>query len=83
MAEQEIECENCGSTGHSKCCGAGIEAGEVCLFSNMPWIHENLGSQLERELAETKEKIPEEEWKKKLDLRIAVGKHDLRRRGYD
>jgi hypothetical protein len=49
----------------------------------MPWIHENLGSQLDRELIEQRGKISEAEWKKKMETRIAVGRHDLRRRGYD
>lgn len=85
MSEQQ--CPGCGSLEHSDCCGAGIEAGEICLFPNMPWIHEKQGSLLETELIEKHYTKPgglsKEEWDKKLELRIAIGKHDLRRRNFD
>ena len=79
----EDGCQACGSPNHSDCCGADIEEGEVCLFPNMPWIHESIGSMMERELIDSKRKIPREEWQKNFELRMAIGKHDLRRRGFD
>mgnify|MGYP001617759189 CR=1 FL=1 len=86
MSEQDsynYGCQACGSPNHSDCCGADIEEGEVCLFPNMPWIHEFIGSKMERELIDNKGKIPQEEWQKNFELRIAISKHDLRRRGFD
>jgi len=78
-----MACPACESEEHNNCCGAGIEEGEICLFPNLPWIHDIIGSQLEHECLQQKGKIPEADWKKKWETRIAVGKHDLRRRGFD
>ena len=76
-------CPGCGSSNHRDCCGAGILEGEICLFPNMSWIHENIGSNLEYELAHHRKDMTLKEYSEKLELRLMVGRHDLRRRGFD
>jgi hypothetical protein len=89
---------------YDNCCEAGVEEGEICLYPNMPWLHETIGSQMERQLTQYKDgqcrwcgkpclvkdiarrfcnDKCSDEWVKLRDLRLQVGKHDLRRRGFD
>ncbi len=76
-------CPSCGSTPHRTCCGAGVLEGETCWRPDAPEIHEFIGSMLENLLVKTRGKIPAKLWTDVYEFRMAVGKHDLRRRGYD
>lgn len=82
-------------------CEAGVEDGEICLFPNIDYLHESVGSTMERQLTQykdghcrfcgglitIKERFCSDKCKKEYDdlfeLRLKVGKHDLRRRGFD
>jgi len=81
-------------------CGASIKKGEVCLFPNHDYLHESIGSLMERRLIQyNKEQCRwcgkkkdyekfcsykcQQEYNSLFELRLKVGKHDLRRRGFD